>query len=224
MRSIQRNAACVAAISILLAVVSLFVRPAMILGRVVERFDAIPMSVNGWNGRDVDPGIAPQLLPNSSVLTRDYHNAEGESANLTIVCGLDIADIHSPEYCFAGQGWGRLATRTILLRQASDVVHPVRLLLLNDAGSGHYVCVYWYAGPDGSKDTLSSQRFESWRSAFLTGRVRPSALVRILVRVSGDQQAAEKAALSLASYMDNPIQEMVSREPRTVDARRAIGE
>jgi len=224
MRSIQRNAACVAAISILLAALSLFVRPTMILGRVVESFDAIPKSVGGWTGHDVDPGSAPQLLPNSSILMRDYHTAKGQGANLTIVYGLDIADIHNPEYCFAGQGWATLAARTVTLRPATGAAHPVRILLLNETRSGRYVCMYWYAGPDGSKGTLSSQRFESWKTAFLTGRVRPSALVRVLVPVSDDQQAAERAVISLASLIDAPIRRMVSSQPRTVHAGRAIGE
>lgn len=224
MRSIQRNAAIVAVIAIILAALTLFVRPVTILGRIVESFDSIPMSLQGWTGQDVDPGTAPQLLPNSSILMRDYSNGDGQQANLTIVYGLDIADIHNPEYCFAGQGWKTLASRTILLRPTSGSAHPVKLLLLNDGRGNRYVGMYWYAGEGGARDTVAAQRFQSWRSAFLSGKVRPSALVRILAPVTENQQASEKAALSLASSVDAPILQMVSRQPKIVRARRQLGE
>lgn len=201
-----------------------FVRPTTLLGRVVEKFDGIPREIEGWTGYNVDPGESAELLPNSSVLIRDYINPEARWANLAIVYGLDIADIHKPEYCFESHGWVRVKERTTVLRPHTGKPHSIKMLLLKEKDGQLTVCAYWYAGLNGAKDTLTAQRFETWKGALLSREVQPSALIRVLVSVTESQSIAEKDTLSLAAALDPGIMKMVSRKPRIIKARRMVGE
>ncbi|MDO8589563.1 MAG: EpsI family protein [Armatimonadota bacterium] len=223
MRSLQRNTFGVAAVSVVFAVLTFFVRPAMIFGRVVEKFDDVPRAIGEWIGRDADSRQSARLLPNSAVLVRDYYNGSGRQANLLIVYGLDIADIHDPQYCFEGEGWKVIAGQTVKLQPASGPAHPARMTLLQRSGGGYTVGIHWYASPNGSKDTLAAQRLDIWKNALLSRRVHPSALVRILVPVTEGQNTAELDALSLAFYLDEPVVRMVSRSANAAPADMADG-
>ena len=225
MRQVQANALCIVAISVAFACMTVLVRPVTILGRVVESFDSIPREVGSWTGHDADTAQSERLLPNSSVLMRDYVNDSGRWANLTIVYGLDVADIHKPEYCFEGQGWSRISEGKVTITPSDDgKPHSAKLLVLRDAAGGKVVCIYWYAGPSGAKDSLAGQRFEVWKDAILSGKVRPSALVRVMSPVVDDEALAKQEALWIASDLDASICQMVSRQPYITRARRKIGE
>jgi len=206
------------ALVIAFAAANVLVKPAALVGRVVENFDDIPLRIGDWKGRDLDPGESGRLLPNSSLLNRDYVNLNGHLANLYIVYGLDLADIHRPEYCFEGYGWTLLRSKIVMLRLPSASSHPVRVLLLKDATGLRTVCIYWYFGAGRSEVTLEKQRLDVWKSAFLSRRLPPSALVRITVPVADGESSAERDALSLASGLDESITHIVSRKPRVTRA------
>jgi EpsI family protein len=140
---------------------------------------------------------------------RDYVNSEARLVNLTVVYGMDIADIHKPEYCFEGQGWKELANGTTSIKPASGPSHPARQLLLQDTDGEQVVCIYWYAGKYGASESLATQRFNVWKGALTLGRVYPSALVRISAAVTDGVGQARRDALSLASLIDSPITQMV---------------
>jgi EpsI family protein len=223
MRAVQRNAVGVAVILVVFAALTFFIRPTTLLGRVVESFDGIPKVLGEWNGRDLDSTSAAAALPNSSTLFRDYYDSSGRRANLTIVYGLDIADIHKPEYCFESQGWTQVQSKTFMLRPPKGPAHPAKIMLLNSR-QGPTVCLYWYAGQGGARGDLAVQRFDAWKSAFMSRKVRPSALVRILVPVTVSEADAENVALSLAGYVDASVMRMVAKQPKIVRAGRTIGE
>lgn len=224
MRKLQRNAVLTLLISVGFACAVLFVRPSNLLGKVMEKFDDIPMALSGWKGENIDISDYTAFVPNSSLLMRDYTSKDGKTANLTIVYGLDVSDIHNPEYCFEGQGWKVLEKKIVTVHPVSGKPHPARATLLDDATGEWVMSVYWFTGPHGPKIDLAHQRMQVWRHVFASRRVQPSAVVRILVPVIDGKEAALRDALAVASAVDDPVTRMVKRKPTILPARRVLGE
>ncbi|MBI2842267.1 MAG: EpsI family protein [Armatimonadetes bacterium] len=203
-------AAWVTAVALVFAFAALAFQPSA-RGRLIETFEDVPISIGGWTGADIDPGDSARSVPNSSVLMRVYQKPSGKRADLTIVYGLDPADLHRPEQYLASSGWATDSRKTVTIRAPGGDSHPARLLRLSQPGYPDLLCLYWFAGKEGRTAELASRKLSVFKTALLSGSKEPTALVTLTSLAGDDAALQEKPLLALAGLLDPHVTRMVSQ-------------
>ena len=104
--------------------------------------------------------------------------------------------IHSPKNCLPGSGWEALSSSPATIATAAGAVTVNRYLLQN--GDQKALALYWYQGRGRIESNEYVVKWDLLRDAALRRR-SDEALVRILVPVAGDEEAAFDAAARIAA-------------------------
>jgi EpsI family protein len=104
--------------------------------------------------------------------------------------------IHSPKNCLPGSGWEALSSMPAEIRTADGVVTVNRYLLQN--GDYKALALYWYQGRGRVVSNEYVVKWDLLRDAALRRR-SDEALVRILVPIGSDEEAAFRTASEAAA-------------------------
>lgn len=188
---------------------SLFLKPQALFDPVAEDFRAIPKTIGFWVGADVGASPSARMLPNSSVLVRSYRDLAGGQFVLTIVCGMDLSDLHKPEYCLEANDWQTDSSRTVEVITQSGESHRAKLLRIRAPDSRRLACLYWFAGADGGTDVLASRKWDVVRRVLVSGRLEPTALVRLTAPIGDNPAATEEELILVAGALDRYLENML---------------
>jgi EpsI family protein len=106
--------------------------------------------------------------------------------------------IHSPKNCLPGAGWEALASTRVVLATPAGTVTVNRYLLQN--GDAQALVLYWYQGRGRVESDEYLVKWDLLRDAVLRQR-SDEALVRVVVPVRGDAEAALQRAVDVAGIL-----------------------
>jgi EpsI family protein len=189
---------------VLLAITWAVARPVEPRAVAPATLDALPLAFAGWSGADdgsLDQATAAQLGADA-YLTRTYTASAAEAP-----VGLYIAyyasqrpgvSIHSPLHCLPGTGWEPLDVRTVALADARDAVEVRRMTMRKNLDQA--VVIYWYQVQG---RTVASEVKSKLLLLGNSLRREPgdAALVRVVVPVSGELDAAAAEGLSFVAEL-----------------------
>jgi EpsI family protein len=187
---------------LLLAVTAVMAQPAERRPARPAGISALPYAVGGWQGVDdgsLDRATAAQLGADEYV-TRTYANSDQAPVGLYVAYYASQrpgVSIHSPLHCLPGTGWETLDVATMTLQAdgaAGGSGGKIRRLIMRK-NLDRAVVMYWYQ----LHGRMVANEVKS--KLYLLGhslRLRRSdaALVRIVVPVSGEPDAAAARGLS----------------------------
>jgi EpsI family protein len=162
---------------------------------------SLPYEIATWNGLDAAPPDPETLriLAADAYVNRSYTDASGTPVDLYIAYygrQQPGVSIHSPLHCLPGTGWEPLDVATADVTLPDGAAGRVRRLIVRK-NMERAVVLYWYAvhGRTLADETIS----KAW---LLYDSIRyhrsDAALVRIVVPVHGDLDAAEHQGLAFA--------------------------
>jgi len=152
---------------------------------------AIPLSFDGWSGRDappLDPDVARVLAADEYV-----HRYYGHR---TAVVETDIAyyvrpqagaAMHSPLNCLPGNGWQVIESRTMPIETAGGPIDVRRLVI--DRKGHRLAMTYWFQNRGAVIANEYRQRLRLLLSG-LRGEPTDAALVRVMARDTPQGRAA----------------------------------
>jgi EpsI family protein len=133
-----------------------------------------------------------EILKPDAVLLRNYRSPKGEMVQLAVIAGHRKQTVHTPAFCMTGGGWNTTSTRDWSAQIGDVAVSATKASMMQ--GQQRLLAIYFFS--DGSYGTRSLPRFQA--EQFLQrvrGQVPMGALVRVLVPVAGqDEAAAERLA------------------------------
>lgn len=163
---------------------------------------AVPMELSGNSGIDVEVSEEEQAVAGmSDYVMRVY--APGDPTNeFSVYVGYYESQtmgktIHSPKNCLPGAGWEALTSTVATIATVSGAVAVNRYLLQNDDGQQALV-LYWYQGRGRVEANEYRVKYDLLRDAALHGR-SDEALVRVIVPVTTDEEAAFERASGIAA-------------------------
>ncbi len=151
----------------------------------------LPTAIDGYGSTDREISAAERKVAGmSSYVFRGF----GSDSALAFSVYVGYYDkqiqgktIHSPKNCLPGSGWEVVAAGEERLELASGSV-PVNRYMLVNAGQ-KAVVYYWYQGRGRVEANEYRVKLQLLRDSALRGRSE-EALVRVVVPVLGDEQAA----------------------------------
>ena len=155
---------------------------------------AIPLTFDGWAGRDAPP-LAPdvaRVLAADEYIHRYYgHGDHRVETDIAYYARPQIgAAMHSPLNCLPGNGWEIIESRTMPVTVGTATLDIRRLII--DRKGYRLVMAYWFQNRSGVVATEYRQRVRLLTSG-LTGRATDAALVRVMARDTRDGHAAMQA-------------------------------
>jgi len=170
-------------------------------GRQVN-LQTLPYAFSTWRGSDAAPidEDTARILAADAYLTRNYAAAAGAPVGLYLAfygAQRPGASIHSPLHCLPGTGWEPLDVGTIDVASANGSTSRVRRMVIRK-NVDSAVVLYWYAVHG---RTIANEFASKWWLLHdaLTLRRSDATLVRILVPVEGEMQAADQRAAAFAA-------------------------
>jgi len=142
---------------------------------------AVPLSLDGWMGRDappLDPDVARVLAADQYV--HRYYGKAGERVEADIAYyerPQAGAAMHSPLNCLPGNGWQVIESRTMQIGTGVDA-RTVRRLVVDRKGY-RLVMAYWFQNRDVVIATEYRQRLRQLTNG-LRGTPTDAALVRVM--------------------------------------------
>jgi EpsI family protein len=151
----------------------------------------LPREIDGLAGSDREISEAEQKVAGmSSYLFRGY----GRDSALAFSVYVGYYDkqvqgktIHSPKNCLPGSGWEVVAAQEERLQLPTGAVPVNRYMLVN--GVHKAVVYYWYQGRGRVEANEYRVKLQLLRDSAFRGRTE-EALVRVVVPVTGDEEAA----------------------------------
>ena len=166
----------------------------------------LPTEIGGRVGRDVL--ISEREVAVAGVtdyMMRSYLVADTTSGQLGFSVYVGYYDsqlqgktIHSPKNCLPGSGWEALASTTVEIETDDGPVHVNRYLLQN--GAAQALVLYWYQGRGRVESNEYLVKWNLLRDAAIRQR-SDEALVRIVVEVRADAEAASQVATEAATVV-----------------------
>jgi EpsI family protein len=172
--------------------------------------DALPAEIAGRVGRDIQ--ISEQEIAVAGVtdyLMRSYRLADTTSGDpgFSVYVGyydsqMQGKTIHSPKNCLPGAGWEALASSQVDIPGPDGPVRVNRYLLQN--GEAQALVLYWYQGRGRLESNEYVVKWNLLRDAALRQR-SDEALVRVVVAVGTDVEAAAQVAAQAAAAIIEPV-------------------
>lgn len=172
--------------------------------------EALPIEIGGHVGRDLR--ISEEEIEVAGVtdyLMRSYLPADTASGDpgFSVYVGyydsqMQGRTIHSPKNCLPGAGWEALASTTVEIETATGPVRVNRYLLQNEGAQA--LVLYWYQGRGRIESNEYVVKWNLLRDAALRQR-SDEALVRVVVGVGTDLEAAARVAAEVASAIIAPV-------------------
>jgi EpsI family protein len=170
----------------------------------------LPAEIGSRVGRDVQ--VSEQEIAAAGVtdyLMRTYALADTTSGDpgFSVYVGyydsqMQGKTIHSPKNCLPGAGWEALASTTVEIATASGPVRVNRYLLQNQGAQA--LVLYWYQGRGRVESNEYVVKWNLLRDAALRQR-SDEALVRVVVGMEGDIEAAFRIATEAAGAIIAPV-------------------
>lgn len=167
---------------------------------------SVPAQIGGRTGSDVTISDAEVKVAGvTSYLLRNYTPSDTTSGALPFSVYVGYYDsqmqgktIHSPKNCLPGAGWEALAATTADLETPGGRVRVNRYLLQNKQAQA--LVLYWYQGRGRVESNEYVVKWDLLRDAALRQR-SDEALVRVVVPVKDDQEAAFRTAVEAAQAL-----------------------
>ncbi|HEX6693809.1 MAG TPA: EpsI family protein [Longimicrobiales bacterium] len=165
---------------------------------------SIPSHLFGLDGVDQPMSDAERnTLGVDDYVIRSYGETAADSAGanaFSVYVGYYTSQmsgrtIHSPKNCLPGSGWEALSSRAVVIPTADGAVTVNRYLLQN--GDHKALALYWYQGRGRIESNEYVVKWDLLRDAALRRR-SDEALVRILVPITTDEEAAFETAARVA--------------------------
>ena len=156
-------------------------RPIAMATHVPDFAAAIPLSLDGWIGRDappLDPDVA-RVLAADQYVHRYYGKASDRVETDIAYYGRPQAGaaMHSPLNCLPGNGWQVIESRTMRLGTGADATRVRRLVV--DRKGYRLVMAYWFQNRGAAIATEYRQRLRLLTDG-LRGKPTDAALVRVM--------------------------------------------
>jgi EpsI family protein len=172
--------------------------------------EAVPSEIAGALGRDIRLSDAEVRVAGvTDYLMRGYEpGAESASAlPFTVYVGyydsqMQGKTIHSPKNCLPGAGWEALASTRVEIPGPDGPVRVNRYLLKN--GDAQALVLYWYQGRGRVESNEYVVKWDLLRDAALRQR-SDEALVRVVVGIESDVEAAFAIAAEAAAALVGPV-------------------
>ncbi len=163
-----------------------------------------PTQLGSWQRSGSDQEIDREtmtVLRASDYLLRNYKSVDGRTANFYVgyyASQRNGASYHSPLNCLPGSGWVMNNASQITITPVDGRPAFAANRYLVESGSDKSVLIYWYQGR-GRREAS-----EYWGKVYtvldsIKLRRSDAAMVRIVVDVSGSEEAALKTALDFAA-------------------------
>lgn len=172
---------------------------------------SVPSQILGFSGTDVQLTAGEQRVTGvSNYLVRNYAPpAAPAPVAATVMPWFQIyvgyyarqtqgKTIHSPKNCLPGSGWEPLASRVATIATPAGPITVNRYLLKNQDQQA--VALYWYQGRGRVEANEYVVKWDLLRDAALHHHTE-EALVRVVVPVIGDEDAAFKIAAQVAAAL-----------------------
>ncbi len=163
--------------------------------------DVIPVEFAGHYGEDkLISDAEVEAAGVTDYLMRDYRS-------FSLYIGyynrqLRGKTIHSPKNCLPGSGWEALASRTVDIPTALGSVTVNRYLLQKE--NQQALVLYWYQGRGRIQANEYLVKWDLLRDSALRQR-SDEALVRIVVRIQTDEDAAFTIAAEMAAEVASAL-------------------
>ncbi|MFN2531059.1 MAG: exosortase C-terminal domain/associated protein EpsI [Pyrinomonadaceae bacterium] len=151
-----------------------------------------------------------KILRASDYVLRDYRSQDGTFANLYVgyyATQKNGASYHSPLNCLPGSGWSMTDARRVPIKGiGGETFLANRYVIQNETERD--LLIYWYQGRGRS---VASEYWGKVYTVLDSVRLRRSdgAMVRIIVPLTGSEDAALNSALDLASKATAALPEFV---------------
>ena len=153
---------------------------------------AIPLTVNGWRGRDfaLDEQVY-DILETRAIVHRSYTSEKGDAVFLSIVHYHDTKlDFHAPEACLGGRGYKtRVETRTLDIASDKQKISMDVSQIITKDGAHTTLTYYFFKSGQFLGSNYFKMRLNIAANKFVRGDTRGS-----LIRVSTDLKDAEQVA------------------------------
>ena len=162
----------------------------------------VPRVIGGAQAVDMTLSAEEQRVAGmSSYVARTYSSAAPAGPRFSLYVGYYEQQtrqktIHSPKNCLPGAGWEALASERADVRVLGGKVSVNRYVLQRDADRA--LVLYWYQGRGRIQADEYTVKWNLLRDAALRRR-SDEALVRVVVPMSGSEDAADALARSVAS-------------------------
>jgi EpsI family protein len=196
------SAVRVAIVVLVLLAAGLSTRPAATPGVAADSgLSRIPYELAGWRGEDAPPPDAEtrRALAADEILTRTYVRPDVATVGLYVAYYAQQrpgVSVHSPLHCLPGTGWEPLEVTTIPLSDDGGAAAQARRMVVRKQRERALV-LYWYSvGGRTIASELSSK--VALLSDALRFRRGDASLIRVVVPLSGEDDAAERSATAFA--------------------------
>lgn len=162
----------------------------------------IPRTIGSYTGRDVLLSTNEEAVAGmDDYLMRNY--ASDTHLGFSLYVGyyerqMRGRTIHSPKNCLPGGGWDALASGEIQIKTLVGTARVNRYLL--QKGRERALVLYWYQGRGRVAWNEYMVKWDLLRDAAVSRRTE-EALVRVVVPVIGDQDAALDVATATAQQL-----------------------
>lgn len=131
-----------------------------------------------------------EMLRPDATLLRSYESPDKRAAvDFAVIAGHRKQTVHTPAFCLAGGGWETLSTRDYALTVGNRKIESVRSIMLAD-GREVVVTYFFTDGEFSTRELVRYQAAQMLRR--LRAEIPMGALVRIIVPVGTDREAAER--------------------------------
>jgi EpsI family protein len=184
---------------LILAATALVARPARSSTAEVPPLTAVPYAIGDWKGFDdgsLDAATAAELGADA-YLTRTYSAGSGPDVALYIAyygAQRPGVSIHSPLHCLPGTGWEPVDVTTV------PIAHGAVRRMTLQKNLERVAVIYWYQLRGRTVASEVRSKVFGLFDRVRTGR-SDAALVRIVVPIAGESDAAAARGLSFAGEL-----------------------
>ncbi len=150
------------------------------------------------------------VLRTTDYTMREYVARDGRLANLYVgyyASQRTGATYHSPQNCLPGAGWVMTQPELVEIKRASGKSFTANKFIIEN-GVYNEVLIYWYQGRGRAAASEYTDKINTvWDS--VTRRRSDGAMVRVMTSVSGDEQKATDAAITLAAATADKLSDFV---------------
>ena len=157
-----------------------------------EKLAAFPVSLNGWNGRDIPIDQETlNVLKAGDTLERVYTN-EAKRSYVDLFIGYfptqrTGAQIHSPKNCLPGAGWAPVETGSITFEANGTPINANRYII--GKGTQRNLVLYWYQSHGRAIASEYSAKFYLVADSIRLNRT-DAALVRVIAPLAQGESTA----------------------------------
>ncbi|MEN6522033.1 MAG: exosortase-associated EpsI family protein [Armatimonadota bacterium] len=189
--------------------------------RIKEDYKDIPMKAAQWNGENGDPDVASmKILTTASILTRRYNNDMGDVVDLSIVYAQNIGDLHQPEKCMEGTGFRRSTRIPVWITPNNGKKHEATLVVFTDSTGSEIIMIYWFYIDGKAVPNMGNKSSAFWH--FLWSGAKPCAMIKYTTTSITGVDDAKRVSLSLASYIDSSVLDVVKGTPELEPSNLAV--